>query len=54
MSGFVVFGRWTADGQERDVGRKEKGERLDGGKEREDVDVTIQSDGDQACSKTFF
>lgn len=28
MSGFVVFGGWTADGEERDAGRKEKGERV--------------------------
>lgn len=33
-------------GREMDAGRKKKGERLDGGKEREDVDAAIKSDED--------
>lgn len=44
MSGVVVFGRWTAD-VERRVLRGRSKEMYDEGKEREDADAVIESDG---------
>lgn len=45
---------WCLADGERDPGKEEKEEGSDEGKETEDVDVAIKSDGDHECSFFFL